>query len=203
MKPKTANSLTILIVGFLIAVACTESQTPKLSEKEAEAIAIDTYIYGYPLILMDQTRKVMTNVAQPDGLRAPMGQFAHAREFPTPAFQDVTTPNVDTLYSTAWVDLSKEPYILQVPDEKGRYYLMPFLVVGQRSLQIQEQGPQELQRAVLLSQDLAGKAFFQRRSRNTNLPPIWCGLSDGPIVTEHLKIMMPCTNFRTIIRSFL
>ena len=56
-----------------------------------------------------------------------MGQFANAREYPNATFKDVTAPNADTLYSAAWLDLSKEPYVLHLPDEKGRYYLMPML----------------------------------------------------------------------------
>src|SRR5262249_36305417 len=43
------------------------------------------------------------------------------------SFRDVTAPNADTLYSTAWLDASKEPYVLSLPDEDGRYYLMPML----------------------------------------------------------------------------
>ena len=90
-------------------------------------LAIEAYIFGYPLVTMEMTRRVMTNVAKLEGLRGPMGQFANAREYPTAAFKDVTAPNADTLYSSAWLDLSKEPYILHVPDEHGRYYLMPML----------------------------------------------------------------------------
>ena len=56
-----------------------------------------------------------------------MGQFASAREYPTAAFKDVTAPNADTLYSSAFLDLSKEPYVLSIPDAHGRYYLMPML----------------------------------------------------------------------------
>src|SRR5215471_21500649 len=76
---------------------------------------------------MDLTRQVTTNVAAPEGLRAPVGQFANAREYPTAAFRDVTAPNTDILYSTAWLDLSKEPYVLSLPDEDGRYFLIPML----------------------------------------------------------------------------
>jgi hypothetical protein len=90
-------------------------------------LAIEAYIFGYPLVTMEMTRRVMTNVAKVEGLRGPMGQFASAREYPTAAFKDVTAPNADTLYSAAWLDLAKEPWILHVPDERGRYYLMPML----------------------------------------------------------------------------
>ena len=77
---------------------------------------MEAYIYGYPLVTMEMTRRVMTNVAKPEGKHAPMGQFAKLREYPTPAFQDVTAPNADTLYSTAWLDLGKEPWVLSLPD---------------------------------------------------------------------------------------
>jgi hypothetical protein len=89
--------------------------------------AIQAYIYGYPLVTMEMTRRVTTNAEKPEGLRGPMGQFANAREYPTAAFKDVTAPNADTLYASAWLDLSQGPWILQLPDEHGRYYLMPML----------------------------------------------------------------------------
>src|ERR1700693_6036069 len=76
---------------------------------------------------MEVTRRVMTNAANVEGLRGPMGQFVNAREYPSAAFRDVTAPNADTLYSSAWLDLSKEPYVLSIPDEGDRYYLIPML----------------------------------------------------------------------------
>jgi hypothetical protein len=97
------------------------------STDEATQIATDAYIYGYPLITVEMTRRVTTNTAAPVGLRAPMGQFARAREYPTAAFKDVTAPNADTLYSSAFLDVSKEPYVLSLPDAHGRYYLFPML----------------------------------------------------------------------------
>ena len=99
----------------------------KMSEDEAMTIGTEAYIYGYPLVTMDTTRRVMTNVPAPEGTKAPMGQFANIREYPTAAFKDITAPNADTLYSVAWLDLAKEPWVLHVPDEDGRYYLMPIL----------------------------------------------------------------------------
>jgi hypothetical protein len=98
-----------------------------LSEKQATEIGAEVYIYGYPLVTMEMTRRVMTNTADPVGLRSPMGQFAHAREFPPVTYRDVPGANADTLYSVAWLDLAKEPYILSIPDADGRYYMMPML----------------------------------------------------------------------------
>jgi hypothetical protein len=39
----------------------------------------------------------------------------------------VTAPNADTLYTTTWIDVSKEPWVLSIPDMKGRYFLFPML----------------------------------------------------------------------------
>ena len=89
--------------------------------------ATDAYIYGYPLVTMEFTRRVMTNVAAPEGTRAPMGQFVRAREYPDASFRDVTAPNADTLYPPAWIDLDAEPCVLSIPDMKGRYFLFPML----------------------------------------------------------------------------
>ncbi len=94
---------------------------------EAVSDGVEAYIYGYPLVTMEMTRRVMTNVSAPEGTRAPMGQFARAREYPTAAFRDVTAPNADTLYTIAWVDVGQEPWVLSLPDAQDRYYLFPML----------------------------------------------------------------------------
>jgi hypothetical protein len=100
---------------------------PELSGKQAAEIGIAAYIYGYPLVTMEMTRRVMTNTASPAGLRAPMGQFGHAREFPSVTYRDVPGANADTLYATAWLDLAEEPYILAIPDAEARYFMLPML----------------------------------------------------------------------------
>jgi hypothetical protein len=90
-------------------------------------VATEAYIYGYPLLTMEMTRRIMTNVAAPEGNRGPMGQFVKARQYPSASFRDVTAPNADTLYTTAWIDAGKEPWVLSIPDMKGRYFLVPLL----------------------------------------------------------------------------
>ncbi len=127
MKP-----LRLILAGVIAAWALTAAPPstpaqPPLSEKEAFEIGTEAYVYGYPLVTMEMTRRVMTNAATPKESHAPMGQFYNSRTYPDASFRDVTAPNADTLYSTAWLDLSKEPYVLSLPDEDGRYYLMPML----------------------------------------------------------------------------
>ena len=90
-------------------------------------LATDAYIYGYPLVTMELTRRVITNVVRPEGTKAPMGQIIKLREYPNASFRDVTAPNADTLYTTAFFDVGSEPWVLSIPDMKGRYALFPML----------------------------------------------------------------------------
>ena len=94
---------------------------------DLETIAIEAYIYLYPLVLMDVTRKVTTNVPAPKGIDGPLDQFASFKAYPPLDFTEVVRPNFDTLYTSLWMDLTEEPKILSLPDSKGRYYLAPAL----------------------------------------------------------------------------
>ena len=120
------TSKFVLFVAAALAVSTVSAGEP-LTEKEASEIAVDAYVYGYPLITMEYTKRVMTNVAKPDGKYAPVGSFAHLRQYPTPADKEVTAPNADTLYSLAWLDLAKGPMVFSIPDGGDRYFLMPML----------------------------------------------------------------------------
>lgn len=83
--------------------------------ESALAVAIDAYIYAFPLVLIDATMKKFTNVLEADRRlnMAPMNQFVSAIELQTATSRDVGRPNVDTLYSTAWLDLRAEPIIFR------------------------------------------------------------------------------------------
>jgi hypothetical protein len=103
-----------------------ERGTATASERELRSIAVEAYVYLYPLVIMEMTRRQMVNTpagAQPG--RGPAGAFWHIREFPPAEFRTVVRPNFDTLYSPAWLDLTGEPMVVSVPDTRGRYYLLP------------------------------------------------------------------------------
>jgi hypothetical protein len=123
----TLRYLFLTTTSVLMLAATVSSAHAQVTSAEAKSIAEEAYIYGYPLVTMEYTRRVMTNVAKPEGTHAPMGQFLRMRTYPDASFKDVTAPNADTLYSTAWLDLAKEPYVLSLPDLGDRYFLMPML----------------------------------------------------------------------------
>jgi hypothetical protein len=108
--------------------ARARTQLHALSEEDAHEIAMEAYIYAYPLVLMELTRRVFTNVAQPDADgHAPTNRFGHRQAFPDPSFTEVVRPNADTLYSMLWFDVSKEPLMIHVPDSGDRYYLLQIM----------------------------------------------------------------------------
>ena len=112
-----------------------------LTQDQAVAAAVEAYIYGYPLVLADVTRKQITNVARADATHAPMGQFVRMRSYPPVDYRAVGGPNTDTLYTSAWLDVSEEPWVFSVPNMGDRFYVMPlhdgwfnnFTVVGSRA----------------------------------------------------------------------
>jgi hypothetical protein len=120
--------ISSLAVGLFLAALPQQGATPKENTAAAKAVAEEAYVYGYPLVLMDVTRAKLTNVAQPMEMGlAPINQFGNVGTFPDPSFTNVVSPNADTLYSSAWLDLRKEPMVLSVPDTHGRYYLFEML----------------------------------------------------------------------------
>lgn len=121
-----AGLLTATSFGSSAALA--EGLITDLMEGSDEfGTALEAYIYGYPLVTMEMTRRVVTNVAEPKGTRAPMGHLIKLREYPNAQFRDVTAPNADTLYTTAFLDVGDEPWIVSLPDLNDRYALFPML----------------------------------------------------------------------------
>lgn len=128
----------VLMAATMAFTACakqpgstSESATSPTSSTataaDATTMATDAYEFGYPLVTMEYTRRVLTNAAVPDAKAAPMGQLVRMREYPDAQFRAVTAPNADTLYTTGWFDVDKEPWVISVPDMGDRYFLLPML----------------------------------------------------------------------------
>jgi hypothetical protein len=117
-------SSLVAVCLFLSAVA---ARAEPITEQQAHAIGVDAYLYFYPLVTMDLTRKQLSNVEPGKGFGGPMNTFANVPAYPTAEDRAVVRPNFDTLYSSAWLDLTKEPMVVSVPDTNGRYYLLPML----------------------------------------------------------------------------
>jgi hypothetical protein len=126
---------TFLLKSLAIALLCAQSlgimparAVEPITEQEAHAIGVDAYVYFYPLISVDITRKQSTNIeAGKEFGKGPMNTFVSVPAFPPADLKVVVRINFDTLYSIAWLDLTKEPMVVSAPDTAGRYYLLPML----------------------------------------------------------------------------
>ena len=113
----------LLLIGSVLLYRHNRS----MSVREVFKIAVDAYIYGYPLVTFDMARRQQTNVAQADAEHAPMGQMIKMRNYPAVDNHCCAAPNADTLYTIAWLDVGDEPWVLSIPDMGDRYYIIPLL----------------------------------------------------------------------------
>lgn len=131
----------------------TLSQTGDWEEEYAYSLGILAYIYGFPWIYNTQLRwlwaslggkKLSEEKGLPD-LYAPINSFHHVGQLASPANQTGGSPNCDTLYSTAWLDVAHDPIVVSVPAVTDRYYCIEmvcmdadnFAYVGTRSTGVQ------------------------------------------------------------------
>ena len=94
-------------------------------EEVAYLLGMEAYVYGYPLVTMDVTREVLTAAPAPnaEGTAAPINQLAKMPHYVDPTFKNVVRISLNSLWTTGFVDLDKEPIVLSVPDTKERYYV--------------------------------------------------------------------------------
>ena len=123
-----AGALGAAMMMVAVAGGHSIAATPAVTAQEAHAIGVDAYLYFYPLVTMDITRKQFTNIEPGKEFgKGPMNTFVSVPAYPPGDFKGVVRSNFDTLYSIAWLDLTKEPAVVSAPDTAGRYYLLPML----------------------------------------------------------------------------
>ena len=139
------QSVAILCAALMLGLSATAIAAEKKAAlapdeakaKQAYALGVQAYIWGYPMVVMQKSRDAMTKGGDapvtPDQfnksgkLFAPVNQVANAWGMLGPKFSAVQSGNSDTQYSVTWFDSSKEPYVLHIPDAKGRYYTFQFI----------------------------------------------------------------------------
>jgi len=120
--------LPIILVTLLISLvwAIPSTMANQTEAGELAALVKKAYVYTFPVYEMYRLRQVRV-YDQTNPIRADLNHFGHVRELKDHTARQVTTPNNDTLYSYGWLDVSKEPVILSVPDTAGRYYSIAFM----------------------------------------------------------------------------
>jgi hypothetical protein len=111
-----------------------------LSADEIASLAAQAYVFGFPALELQRLRYNFA-FAPEARLHTAFNTFRHIRVLATPNSREVTAPNNDTLYSTAWLDLSAGPVRLTTPPLGERYYSYAFMdfftnvfeIVGRRN----------------------------------------------------------------------
>lgn len=115
MKKTLAFLLTtVLLLASCLLTSCT-GETTEADPETAWALVGEAYTFAFPLVIMDATKTLSTNTEGPVAGRAPVNQFIHAQKLADAQFRTVVTPNVDTVYTQAWLDISDEPVVYVMP----------------------------------------------------------------------------------------
>ncbi len=147
-KLRNFDMITRTVASFFAVFLCTAAlfstntwaqdklTADEAKAKQAYALGVQAYIWGYPMVIGQKSRDAMTKGGdkpvtpeefnKSGKLFAPVNQLANAWGVLGPKFSAIQSANSDTLYSVTWYDVSKEPYILHIPDTKGRYYTFQF-----------------------------------------------------------------------------
>ena len=108
-----------LVLATLVLVAVITAML--LVMKDKIMLGAEAYLYGYPLVMMETTRIQSAKYIGPEN------QLRMVRQFPNAQFKDVVRPNVDTLYTTAFISMKEGPWAFEMPANNKRYELMPVM----------------------------------------------------------------------------
>ena len=116
---------SLLITLILLSSCCAAAEPLQQSDAVWDLVS-EAYAYAFPLVLTHATMLSSTNTEAPVAGHSPVNQFIHAQGLANAQFRTVVTPNVDTVYTQAWLDLSGEPLIYVMP-EADRFFNVQLL----------------------------------------------------------------------------
>ncbi len=169
--------LSVLMLGLATHAAAQEGKTAltpdEAKAKQAYAIGVSAYIWGYPMVVGQKSRDAMTKGGdapvtpeefnKSGKLFAPVNQMANAWGVLGPKFSAVQSANSDTQYSVTWYDVSKEPYVLHIPDAKGVFTPTSLPMPGPTTFTMPAPGPWVHKSRIMRSWHRAGPANCRRK----------------------------------------
>ena len=109
-------SAALVLSGYSSNVQVFAAAADSETDENIWETVEDAYVYAFPLVLMDATEISATNTEEAVTGKAPVNQFIHSVALANAQFRNVVTPNVDTIYSQVWYDLSEEPMVYELPE---------------------------------------------------------------------------------------
>lgn len=111
----------LLLCMVMLLSGCAGIADPEKTSSVEQQVDVwetieEAYTYAFPLVLMDATKTSATNTVEAMPGKAPVNQFMHGIALANAQFKNVVTPNVDTIYSQVWYDLSEEPIVYVLPE---------------------------------------------------------------------------------------
>ena len=116
MKKILAVLLSVSMMLSCGLLSACSAEKAELNTDTVWEMVNEAYIYAFPLVLTDATKTLSTNTDGSMTGRAPVNQFNHSKKLANASFRTVVTPNVDTIYSQAWLDISTEPMVFVLPE---------------------------------------------------------------------------------------
>jgi hypothetical protein len=106
--------------------------------KDLNALAREAILYALPVYEMARMHasssprknaqgELADPSAGPESLKRWVNLFSHSRRLLNASDRRVVTPNNDTLYTNAWLDLSDGPVLIKTPETGQRYYVLGLL----------------------------------------------------------------------------
>ncbi len=129
MIMKKFNLVFTVLITLAVFTGCNKNDTKKEQAKTNETSLKDQYkeafIYSYALLFNYKTLYQQAIDKSYPGYIGGFNKYRHYSKSFTPDDKDIVTPNNDTPYSWAWLDLRTEPIVVSVPElPKDRYYVM-------------------------------------------------------------------------------
>lgn len=130
VKYRQPTSIVFIALAFLAGCMPTLAQSSAETSSEwreqyAYTLGMQAYVFGFPYVYLSSLRWDWVTQPKPPGSitpYAPVNHFYNVRSLANASYRGGGSPNQDTLYSIAWVDVSKEPVILSHPDMGDRYF---------------------------------------------------------------------------------